>query len=112
MISIDNLNIYGENQIRSAVNNNNLEFLSILYEKNVDVNNQDFKNEITPIMYSIILDNIEIFDYLLDKSNLNLQDNLGNNILHYVIIYNKLNYIDKIVNLLIKNNTLINLNNI
>ncbi len=107
----DNLNIYGENQIRYAVNHNNLEFLSILYEKNVNVNNQDFKNEITPIMYSIILDNIEIFDYLLDKSNLNLQDNLGNNILHYVIIYNKLNYIDKIVNLLIKNNTLINLNN-
>jgi len=107
----DNLNIYGENQIRYAVNHNNIDFIKILYEKNVDVNNQDFKNEISPIMYSIILDNVQIFEYLLDKSNLNLQDNLGNNILHYVIIYNKLNYINKIIDLLKINSSLINLNN-
>lgn len=107
----DNTNIYGENQIRYAVNYNNLNALRILYDKKVNINNQDYKNEITPIMYSIILDKIEIFNFLLNKSDLNLQDNLGNNILHYVIIYNKLNYINDIINLLKNNNKLINLNN-
>ena len=107
----ENLNIYGENQFRFTVNYKNFEFLKILYEKNININNQDFKNEITPIMYSIILDNIQIFNFLLDKSDLNLQDNLGNNIMHYVIIYNKFNYINTIVNFLKKNNDLLNLDN-
>lgn len=107
----DNLNIYGENQLRYTVNYNNLDFLKVLYEKKGNVNNQDYRNEMTPIMYSIILDKIEIFKYLLDKSNLNLQDNLGNNILHYTIIYNKLNYINDIIDLLKNNINLINLNN-
>ena len=107
----DNLNIYGENQFRFTVNYNNFNFLKILYAKNVDINNQDFKNEITPIMYSIILDNFQIFNFLLDKSNLNLQDNLGNNIMHYVIIYNKFNYINSIIDFLKKHQNLLNLDN-
>ena len=107
----DNKNIYGENQIRYAVNYNNLEIVKILYSKNVNVNNQDYKNEMTPLMYSVILDNIEIFKFLLNKSDLNLQDNLGNNIFHYVIIYNKLNYVNDIIDLLKENTNLINLNN-
>lgn len=107
----DNLNIYGENQIRYAVNYNNLDVIKILYNKDVDIDNQDYKNEMTPLMYSVILDNIEIFKYLLDKSDLNLQDNLGNNILHYVIIYNKINYVNDIIDLLKKDLNLINLNN-
>ena len=53
-------------------------------------------------MYTIILDDIEIFNFLLDKSDLNLQDNLGNNIMHYVIIYNKFNYINTIIDFLKK----------
>ena len=107
----DNTNIYGENQIRYAVNHNNLDMVKILYDKKSNVNNQDFKNEITPLMYSIILSNVEIFKFLLDKSNINLQDNLGNNIIHYVIIYNKLNYLNDIIELLKNNSSLINLNN-
>lgn len=107
----ENLNIYGENQFRFTVNYKNFEFLKILYKKNININNQDFKNEITPIMYTIILDDIEIFNFLLDKSDLNLQDNLGNNIMHYVIIYNKYNYINTIIDFLKNNNNLLNLDN-
>jgi len=107
----DTVNIYGENQIRYAVNYNNLDILKILDDKKVNINNSDFKNEMTPLMYSVILDNIEIFKYLLNKSNIDLQDNLGNNILHYVIIYNKLNYINDIIDILKKDLSLLNLNN-
>ena len=107
----NNFNIYGENQFRFAVNYNKFEYLKILYTKNIEVDSQDYKNELTPIMYSIILDNLQIFNFLIDKSDLNLQDNLGNNIMHYVIIYNKFNYINTIINVVKNDINLLNLNN-
>lgn len=108
----DSKNIYGENEFRYTVNYENLNFTKKLYEKNIDINNQDYKNEITSIMYSIILDNIEIFKYLLNKAQLNLQDNLGNNILHYAITLNKINYLNDIIDFIkSKNIDLINFNN-
>ena len=68
-----------------------------LIEYDIDVNVQDYENEISPVMYIIILNNIKIFDKIINKIDPNLQDFNGNNILHYCILENNYNFINKII---------------
>jgi ankyrin repeat protein len=93
----------GESPLHIACNFTQIEMIKILLKYDIDVNIQDYENHITPLMYSIILDNTSLFNLLIDKSNVNIQDINGNNPLHYAINENNYSIInsltDKYVNL-------------
>ena len=48
-------------------------------------------------MYSVLLSNNNMFNILLEKSNLNLQDINGNNIIHYIIIERNYNFLNQVI---------------
>lgn len=81
----------------------------IINSKDINVNVQDYINEVTPFMYLIILDNKNIFNKIFNKINFNLQDSNGNNILHYSIIENNIYFVNKIIE---KSNIDLNVTNI
>ena len=89
----------GETVLHLACNFEQKEMLKMLLKKNADVNVQDFTNEITPLMYSVIMNDNEMFDLLIEKSNITLQDINGNNILHYIIHEKNYSFINKILDL-------------
>lgn len=57
----------------------------LLKSKEINVNIQDYDNQITPLMYSIILDDNKLFNLLIELSDVEIQDINGNNPLHYAI---------------------------
>lgn len=88
----------GESPLHVACNFVQIEMITILLKYDINVNIQDYDNHITPLMYSIILDDNKLFNLLIDKSNVNIQDINGNNALHYAINENNYNIIDNLVN--------------
>ena len=87
----------GETALHIACNFRLIDIIIKLLELGSDVNIQDFENQITPLMYSVILDDINIFNLLLEKSDMDIQDINGNNVLHYAISEKNLLFIDPIV---------------
>lgn len=69
----------------------------LLIDNNANVNIQDFENEIVPLMYTILYNEYELFDLLLQKTNLEIQDRNGFNALHYCIRESVWDFIDKLV---------------
>jgi len=69
-------------------------FIDKMLTKNLNLNNQEFDYGLTALHQSIILNKTEIAKKLINHgSNINLQDNLGNNSIHYGIIEKNFNYI-------------------
>jgi len=87
----------GETALHLACNFDQKEMVKILIENNANVNIQDYETQIIPLMYSILQNDYEIFDILIEKTNLELQDINGNNSLHYCIIEKNYEFIDKII---------------
>ena len=89
----------GETALHIACNFTQIDMIEELLKiKNINVNIQDYENQITPLMYSIILDNNKLFSLLLDKSNIEIQDMNGNNAIHYAINENNTNMINLLLN--------------
>jgi ankyrin repeat protein len=89
--------LQGESPLHLACNFEQKEMLKKLIDKNANVNIQDFNNEITPLMYSVIFNDNEMFNLLLEKSNVGLQDISGNNIMHYIIHEKNYHFINKVI---------------
>ena len=75
----------GETSMHWACNYGQYEIAKILYDMGADVNIQDNDSQIIPIMYSIILNDTKLFNLLLPRSDLSIQDADGNNSLHYSV---------------------------
>ena len=63
----------------------------------INVNIQDYDNQVTPVMYLIILNNIKTFDNIFNKINFQMQDFNGNNVLHYCVLEDNKSLIDNII---------------
>ena len=75
----------GETALHLSCNFEQIEMLKELINIGADVNIQDYENQLTSLMYSVIINNHEMFNLLIEKSDISLQDVNGNNILHYLI---------------------------
>lgn len=87
----------GETALHLACNFDQKKIAKQLIEKGANVNLQDYETEIIPLMYSILQNDYETFNLLIDKTNLEIQDINGNNGLHYSIIEKNYEFIDKFV---------------
>lgn len=88
----------GESALHIACNFTQIKIIEELLKiKTIDVNIQDYENQITPLMYSIILDDNRLFNLLLGLSDLEIQDINGNNPLHYAINENNSFIINKLL---------------
>jgi ankyrin repeat protein len=86
-VDINIINKEGETAVHYTVLNDQNNTLKQLIIRNANINKFDYKYKLTPLIYSIILDNSESFNLLLksEKLNINHQDNWGNTALHYTI---------------------------
>ena len=108
-----NINIQsniGETPLHFACNYEDIKAVELLLsKKNINVNIYDYEHQITPLMYIVTLNNIDITRLLLNhKANPDLQDAIGNTSLHLEIIENNI----AIANLLISKFTNFNLSDI
>ena len=88
----------GESPLHIACNFSQSEMAKMLVNlPEIDVNIQDYENQITPLMYSIILEDPNLFNLLIEKSNIEIQDINGNNPLHYAINENNEFIINKLI---------------
>ena len=88
----------GETPLLLSCGYQQYEIAQILYNIGANVNLQDYQEQITPLMYSIILNNLNLFNLLLPRSDLLIQDIDGNNSLHYSIAEDNAEIIDLIIN--------------
>jgi ankyrin repeat protein len=88
----------GESALHIACNFDQKDMIKMLIDKKANINIQDCNTQIIPLMYTILSNDYEIFDILLEGTDLELQDINGNNSLHYCIIEKNYEFIDKIVN--------------
>ncbi len=92
-INIDNTNIYGMTILHYAVNLNYYDLAKLLLENGANANIIDYEEEITPLFYAI--KSKELISLLLNfKGNVNIQDHIGNTILHYCIYKKYFNILD------------------
>lgn len=79
----------GESSLHIACNLQLVDIAQLLIEKGINVNSQDHSHEITPLHYSVLLNNRELTALLLKhNASPNVQDIYGNTPLHYAIIEN------------------------
>ena len=79
----------GESSLHISCNLQLVEITNLLISKGIDVNVTDYSHEITPLHYSVLLNNKELIEILLKhNANPNGQDVYGNTPLHYCIIEN------------------------
>jgi ankyrin repeat protein len=77
----------GQNALHLACNHKMNSIANILIKKGIDIDAQEFDHNFSPIMFCFNANNKIMFVTLLKlKCNLNLQDILGNTLLHYLII--------------------------
>lgn len=86
-IEINHVNQYGENALHIACGYQLYNMVEGLLRKKININQQEYDNEVTPLIYSVNLNNTKI-SLLLLKNNAdpNIQDFMGNTALHYAII--------------------------
>lgn len=86
-ININAKTAIGETALHIACNFQQFDIIKLLINNNIDINAQDYNNEITAIIYSITLNTNNISKYLLyNGANPNIQDFMGNTVLHYALI--------------------------
>ena len=92
---IDFKTLNNESILQVALNYQNTEIINTLFDFNINLNNVSNDFGLALIHQSIILDNFKVFNILLDKDiNINLSDFYGNTPLHYIIIDNRFNYLE------------------
>lgn len=76
----------GETALHIACNLQLVEIVRLLIEKGVALNVSDYSHEITPLHYSVLLNNKELIALILkNNADPNVQDIYGNTPLHYCI---------------------------
>lgn len=108
-----NLNIQtniGESPLHVAANYEDVEAMILLLKRtDISVDLIDYEHQITPLMYSSVLNNIQMVTMLLNAgANPEIQDSLGNSSLHLAIIEDNIT----VANLLISKFNNLNLTNI
>lgn len=79
----------GETALHIACNLQLMDIIVLLLKHGINVNIQDYMNEITALHYSVLLNNKEMIGLLINNgANPNLQDVYGNTALHYCVIEN------------------------
>ncbi|ORX49313.1 hypothetical protein BCR36DRAFT_583909 [Piromyces finnis] len=96
-----------------AIYNNNVDFIySLINDETCDkinINGYD-RNEYTPLIASYVNDSTDIFNYLLEYSDINKKDRNGHNILYYAIEKNDRTNVENFINIGIElNNDAINI---
>jgi len=77
----------GQNALHLACNHKMNNIGNILIKKKIDVDAQEFEHNFTPIMFCYNVNNRIMFNTLLNhKCDLNLQDIVGNTLLHYLVV--------------------------
>ncbi len=77
----------GESALHIACNLKLENIAKLLLSNKIDTNLQDLNNEITALIYTIYLHDVNLFKLLLNhEANPNIQDSMGNNALHHIII--------------------------
>lgn len=106
--------ITGENGLHIACNLQLYEIATLLIKNKININVHDNSNELTPLHYCVLLNNIKLSMLLITNgANLNLQDIYGNTVLHYSIIENNYEIFNELLAHGKKNNNInINLWNI
>jgi len=93
--NINNRYIDGTTALHLACNFQLLPVVKLLLEYHADQNIADYENDLTPLFYAVINDNLEISQLLINAGiNPNHQDNLGNTIVHHAITYNHYHILD------------------
>jgi hypothetical protein len=93
----------GETLLQVAINYDNIIISNKLIELNcVKLNNTSSDYGLCALSQTIILDNLDLFKRLLEKDvDINIADFHGNMPLHYIFIYNRIEYLELLFN---KNN--------
>lgn len=77
----------GETALHIACNFQLENIVKLLVEKGIELDTHDYDNELTPLIYAVTLNNVNISKFLLKSgANPNLQDFTGNTVLHYTIL--------------------------
>jgi len=88
----------GESLFQSILSYELFEFTDQMLDKNININNKENEYGFTALHQTVILDNFELSKKLLNKNaDINLQDKLGNNSLHYSIIENNIRYLKFVI---------------
>jgi len=88
-INLNLTNNIGECALHIACSYNQDSVVELLLKySNIDINIQDLQNKFSSLMYSVVLNNFNITNMLLENPNINmlLQDSLGNTVLHHAIL--------------------------
>lgn len=87
--NINDQNNSGDTSLSIACNFELYDIINFLLDNNADPNIQDYAHEITPLIYSVNLNNPNITKILLKNgADPNIQDIYGNSALHYCITEN------------------------
>lgn len=97
---LNHQNNKGETVLHLAVMKNMYNVIKELIKYNVNINIPEYKNEMTPIYYTLLNSNNKIRNLLLDNgADINYQDKKGKTILHYLADEKLYNIIIDIVNI-------------
>jgi len=92
-----------ETLLQVALNYQNDFAIKLLLGTHIDVNNKDSENGFTLLHQCIIMNNINLFNNLLElNGNINIQDYYGNTIMHYIFIEKNYIFLDKLIDSMIK----------
>lgn len=95
---LNNQNNLGETCLHIAINNDNNDIITELLKTNINLDITDYQYEFTAINYLIFNNKLKYLDDInFEKININIQDYKGRTYLHYLIIYNKTFYINKLL---------------
>ena len=96
--NIDARTTHGSTALHYACNFQLIEIIKILLEKGADPNIIESEYDFYPIFYVVVQNNIEITKLLIiNGTNPNHQDYLGNTIIHYAIMNNHTEILDYII---------------
>lgn len=88
-------NANGETLLQVAINYNNMDVINLLLVTSININNISSDYGLTAINQSIILDNYDVYKLLLNmNANITIADFYGNTPLHYIFVYDKINYLN------------------
>lgn len=86
-VNINSVTTIGESGLHIACNLKLYKIAKLLLEHNIDPNIQDTNNEIPALMYTIYLNDGQLFKLLIQyNASLLIQDSMGNTSIHHIII--------------------------
>nr|QFG74222.1 MAG: ankyrin repeat containing protein [Megaviridae environmental sample] len=90
-------NINGETLLQILLANEMFVIIEKIFDKKFNVNNQEYKYGLTALHQAIILNQFNIAKMIINNGgDINLQDYLGNNSIHYAIIEKNFKYLEYI----------------